>query len=383
MDTNKIISNTAPEKEQPKKYIRTFESDMATLKEGGMPELAPLAPTRSTPAETLSSPALPEIPNAVPPIPPPTKTDIPSASPFLELEPKPMPVPEPLPIAPREEVKPIPLKTYASDFSDRIKQEHASSITVLAAEQDSGPRVLREPLPQKSFRGGVAVLFGAVLLVAGGAGVYFAYTRYLGRTAPVAITTTVSAPIFVDEREQVSGSGPVLLQAIEQSVTHPVQGAVRLLYPAVATTTGNNIFLNLDLGAPDILVRNVNASGGMAGIVRASGSQSPFFILSVSSYSDTFAGMLLWEPTMARDLEGLFPPYALSESSATSTSTSAGNTTAYFSDETVANHDVREYRPAPGQGAFLYGYWNRTTLIIARDAAAFSTIVARLSTSRS
>ena len=53
-----------------------------------------------------------------------------------------------------------------------------------------------------------------------------------------------------------------------------------------------------------------------------------------------------------------------------------------FVDEVVRNHDVRVYRDATGKSVLLYGYWNQTTLVIARDVAAFTELLQRLATSR-
>lgn len=130
----------------------------------------------------------------------------------------------------------------------------------------------------------------------------------------------------------------------------------------------------------------------MAGIVRAGESQYPFFILSVTSFGDTFAGMLTWEAMLPRDVEKLFPPYpakTIDTTLATSTSPSAtvATTTTLgskieFVDATVVNHDVRVYRDALGRDILLYGYWDQATLVIARDVAAFTEILGRLATSR-
>ena len=135
----------------------------------------------------------------------------------------------------------------------------------------------------------------------------------------------------------------------------------------------------------------------MAGIVNVDGRQSPFFILSVATYSDTFAGMLSWERMMSRDLEKLFPPYPASVPATLAVSTSSPlvatstvaaviptvpATIAAFHDEVVSNHDARIYRDAAGKSILLYGYWNQTTLVIARDPAALTEIFGRLATSR-
>ncbi len=355
MDTTPIPQTTAPGTEPPKKYIRTFAGDMEMLKKGDAPDLKPFEP---------------------------------------------LPPQEVRPTADVKE-KPEPIKTYAGDFSQRIKDTHASTATMLAAEQDAAPLSVSQDPPERFSRNTIlSIIVGAVLLVLGIVGSYIAYIRYLTNTEPVILAPTISPPIFVDEKEKISGTSPQeLLQAIGQSITHQLApNTVRFLYTDFATTTHNNVFAMLQLPVPSALFRNVNATRSMDGIVNAGGSQNPFFILSVASYGDTFAGMLSWEPVMARDLSALFPPYpqisvsTVSTSSttlttgssppATTTATSTLSTRLEFRDEVVSNHDVRIYRDADGRSVLLYGYWNQTTLIIARDPAAFIEIIGRLSTTR-
>ena len=122
----------------------------------------------------------------------------------------------------------------------------------------------------------------------------------------------------------------------------------------------------------------------MTGVVNVNGKQSPFFILSVTAYSETFAGMLAWERSMLRDVGKLYPPYPspVSNTPATSTAPVVPESLLAFHDEAVSNHDVRVYRDAVGRSLLLYGYWNQSTLVIARDPAAFTEIAERLATSR-
>lgn len=400
MDTNTTTPSTpsaTPGKNQPKKYIRTLESDMATLKKGGIPDLTPLleetsAPTTKSPEVTLpveSIPTFSQIRKTYPSQPP--------------VPPKPVPPPEPEPspiIVPPEPVKPSPIETYAGDFANRMKEEHASTATVLAAEQDALEGA-PQPAPQQSSRGNLLyVIAGTLLLIAGIAGAYVAYTHYKTILTPISFTPSVLAPIFVDDREKIAGEGPILFQAIGQSVSRPLApNAVRLLYTASSTEGTGSVFAALETPAPDILRRNVRIAGSMAGVVNVGDPQSPFFILSVLSYRDTFSGMLSWEPRIRNDLKLLFPPYPTATSTPVATSTpatgaskgavkitadakSAPAAPTAFVDDTVANHDVRIYRDAAGQSILLYGYWNQTTLVIARDPAAFTEILQRLATSR-
>ncbi len=309
------------------KYIRTLEDDMEILKKGGTPDFVP-----------------------------------------VPLE------------------KPTPLKTYAGDFLERMKETRASTVTVLAAEQDSAPRVLNLA-PKKLSRTNLLYIIASVILsVAGMVGAYIAYTHYTTVFAPVASAPNASAPIFTDEQKQISGQGSALIQAIEQSVASPLaSNSIRLLY--IASATSSNVFSALPISAPDILLRNMNTNGNMAGVVSAGGNQSPFFILSVSSYGNTFAGMLSWEPAMQRALRALFPTYpapSISATMATTTRSATTTSTASFTfhDEIVGNHDVRIYRDAADRSILLYGYWNQTILIIARDPSAFAEILERLATAR-
>lgn len=366
--------------EAPKKYIRTLESDIRAVKEGGEPDLSPLQET--------APPALAPPPPV--PVPPPAPAEVRLPGAF---------VPPPAPAAPPRPAN-SPIETYASDFSEQVKDTGASALTVLAAQQDAARGAPSAPPPALAPRARLAGLLytiaGLALLLAGGGGAYYAYSQFLTKNAPVLLMPVASAPIFVDDRQQIGGTGAALAQAIEQSVAHPLAtGAVRFLYTNDATSTGMSVFSALQLPAPAVLLRNIAATGSMAGVANISGTASPFFILSVSSYSDTFAGMLAWEPLMPRDLAALFPPYAAAPISAT---TSAATSTAAapakgaagalpakegFSDEVVSNHDARAYRDAQGRTVLLYGYWDQATLIIARDESVFTELLRRLATSRS
>lgn len=376
MDTPPTTPPTPPDTsasgaDDRQKYIRTFASDIETLQKGGVPDLAPLKETKteesqSTPLERIvaSSPLPLETPAV--PIPPPASPSAPAYIPPPALT--------------------APIKTYGSDFAERMKQTEASPATVLAAQQDEAPRMQDILEVKKSHANLYFIIGGVTLLIVGGAGTYVAYSGYLAAREPVSTEPTAFAPIFVDESETVAGSGPALVAAITQSLKRQLpQGKVRLLH---ASTTGT-VFSDLRMSAPDIIVRNTDPLRSMAGIVNADGNQTPFFILGVSSYSNTFAGMLSWETLMPRDFAALYPPYPSPVQTVGTTSTQATSTlpviapqTNGFRDEVVSNHDVRVYRDENGKSVVLYGYWNQTTLIIARDPAAFTEIAERLATSR-
>jgi len=367
---------------EPKKYIRTFAGDMETFQGGGTPDLAPLEEQeKPSPAERLieSSPAI-----STPPVPP-AQPQMPARA-FIQKTILP-------PVQLQQQYKPqvpIAIKTYEGDFSDKVKETHAAPATILAAEQDAAPNMAKVmsalPIPEQK-KPTLMIVGGAVLVLLGIVGVFFAYEHYSSITN-VILAPTIPSPIFVEEKQPISGDSTTLIRGMEQSVSHSLtNGTVRLLYTESATSTNNNVFAAMFKNqASDILLRNLNTSGNMSGIVNIGGNQSPFFILSVTSYNDTFAGMLSWEPLMPHDLALLFPAYP--EQTAQNTPDipdwmkapfSPKSPSVVFQDDVIDNHDVRVFKDSKGRTILLYGYWDQNTLVIARDNAAFSEIVRRLS----
>ncbi len=439
MATDTPTPNISPDKGQPEKYIRTFAGDMQTLKAGGVPDLAPLIKSTEAPRERPANPPKPvpppppkpvsPPPPPAPVIPPPTLVPPPEPAPIELPKPVAPPIPEPKPIErpappptfvrtppPIEPAEPLPpptpLQTYASDFTDKIKETHSTTATILAAQQDSATGNPELEPKEKSSHTLLYSILGTVLLIGGGVGAYFAFASYTVENQPVVVAPVIKAPIFVDDREKISGTGLGLFQAIGISVNKTITtGTVRLLYIETSTTSPDSVFSALRMSAPDVLLRNIHPEGSMAGVANINGTQSPFFILSVDSYSETFAGMLQWEPKILNDMKDLFPPYPTPVPTATIIATTTVATTTpttkpkkgsktatttpvivatpvptivqpTFTDEVIANHDVRIFRDIYGNVVMMYGYWNQSTLVIARDRGAFGEIMQRLANSK-
>ncbi len=281
-----------------------------------------------------------------------------------------------------------PIHTYTSDFSDHVKKTKASPATILAAEQDAAPfRPNTVGTETKTFHftgKNLAFLLGGLVLLGGAGGsTYFIYSFLEDNPQTVLPKVVATTPIFVDEREKVSGSGSTLLQHIQSSVIKPLSANnVRLLLLDGTL----DVFYSLAFPAPQILLRNIDSNGSIAGIINTGDSSSPFFILRVSSYRETFAGMLEWEPRMEKDLNDLYPtPKIVIENAPEEASTSVAIATKQlsFQDEVIHNKDVRILRDVQGNSVLLYGYWDPLTLIIARDKSAFTELSRRLGASQS
>lgn len=322
----------------------------------------------------------------------PVVSDLPlrTAAPDFASTPEPvLPIPQPSkepqfvpPSAPVPQTS-SPLHTYSSDFADRIDSASGSTFSVLAAQSDAGQTPRSTEPRKKTF---VPLLAGAAMLLIGIGAIVSAYLLTQHGSLPMA--ASVPSLIKFDESVEVKGSGQDLIQAVANVAQGGVvQGNVVVTYVTLATTTGSGIpqpggvlIRDMGLSAPDILLRNVDDTSTV-GVIHAGSDSKPFMILKVNSYERTFAGMLAWEPTMASDLALFYPPYAAASTTATSSLAITTQSPATFTDAVVANYDVRVLRDTSGKSILLYGYRGKDTLIIARDEAAFSALLSRLSAS--
>lgn len=361
-------------------------------------QLSP-APTQ-TPPPVFVTPPEPKV-NAIPPLYREPIDEVPVQTPLPPRTQLPTPPP------PFKVDAPVSFHSYGTDFNDRVDTHGGSAFSVLAAEQDAAPS--SRQTPTKSRTSIVPALAGVVLIVLAGAGSYVAY-RYIGsRTAVPVLTLQAPSLIVADEYKKISGSGSDLMRslaivanemlingnALVTYIEQPVTGDPSVI--AGSPAPGGVLIKALALPAPDLLLRNIT-DASTVGVIREGGDTRAFFVLRVSSYERTFAGMLTWEPLMERDLGLLYPLYASApipeatvDLNTASTSSSTASSTPVvaqatilvskvrFEDAVVANRDVRILRDTSGRSLMLYGYADKETLIIARNEASFAALITRLS----
>lgn len=360
------------------------------------PPPPPPAIERITPAPVFETPK--EAP--VYPIPPVYREPV--LEPIPQARPAPTPVVAPKPVQKPQEA-PTNFHSYSTDFADQKVATNASSFSVLAAQQDAAQDAQPQVSAKVKRAPVLAIALGTVLLVLAAGGAYAAYLYVGSRQAVPTLTAKVPSLIFADEFKKVDGVGTDLMQALAMTASDPlVQGTALVTYVAQPATgepgviagspaPGGVLVKALNLAAPDLLLRNITEKSTV-GVINEGGETRTFFVLRVSSYERTFAGMLTWEPLMERELALLYPLYTSEETDAVSLSTTTASTTptatsqtgpavskVRFEDVVVANRDVRILRDTRGRSLLLYGYADKETLIIARNEAAFAALLTRLS----
>lgn len=378
-----------------KSHVRTYASDVATLTGKPLP-----AKVENVPAPAPKPIAAPVAPKPVDPVVAPVQEPVTIPEPVRPAPPTPIITPAfTLPINPEkaatiERLKakvgqpagPSPIHTYKSDFAEHVEEQRASPLSVLAAQQDAAKPAPVVLTAKKKFP---AELVGGMLLILIGIAAVAAAYLYITRDRIVE-EIFVPSLIFADERVSLAGSAEELRAQLANppKAAELALGEVLVTYITYSTTTeggkttielaasGGSLVDALRLPAPDILLRNILPESTV-GVVRAGEETRPFFILKVDSYERTYAGMLTWEASMEQDLAVFYPQHPSEPATTTLESFRLS-----FVDAIVDNRDVRVLKDAENRTIILYGYRDKDTLVIARNEAAFSELLARLAATR-
>jgi len=311
--------------------------------------------------------------------------------PALKPEPEQKKIPTPLSPLPGG---PDRIHTYKTDFASHAKKTDSSKISVLAAQADAQPVQTVIFKEKKPFP--FALLGGFLLIMVGGGALYGAYYYIQNQPVPVFVP---SVPSLIEPDEHVELSRENVFNDFLHAISQPLEEtAVRVVYTSLSTTTpegsqtkivdsGNTLIRALSLSMPEVLARSIQDESTV-GVIRTEGEQRAFFILKVDSFERSFAGMLEWERDIATDLAELYPEYPLTQSATTTASTTpiaptiAVALSSSFKDELIQNKDVRVLRDAENREIIVYGFRDKETLIITRNATAYLILTERLTASR-
>ena len=292
------------------------------------------------------------------------------------------------------------IRTFQGDVAEALTHQNESLVSIQQTEA-ARRRATGAPNPsdenENKRRDFVFLLVGSIFfIVVGVAGAWYGYREYLSRTAPpvlvipenrfISPTGEVTLPISSLNREGFAVSFNELVSKTKpEELTHVVLKKDALeISPSISTA---EFFSLLESQAPGSLVR----SFGPLFMVGSVG-ESPFLIIKLASFENAFAGMLLWETTMAEDLTPIFGNANVVKAIAP---------TSVFRDVIVRNKDVRvletvvESTVVTGTGTstatttgtstvpvLLYSFFDNSMLIITDRIEALQTLIDRLTRER-
>ena len=264
------------------------------------------------------------------------------------------------------------IKTFKSDAADAAKMQQASmSKLVIAEEQQRREKgIERDGAPKRHIG---LVLLVLVLLILGAAAIPTVNYILNQKKAEVPVVLEKSIIPF-DSQEDIildKANRENFLLAIDTIFKKPTTSSVERfkIFEKIEDVKNKKTFNQIvspevfagiiGPNMPSALARSFD-SDYMYGIANTD-SQRPFILFKTSSYQQTFANMLKWEPKMATDLSLIL--------------NLAGNASdGAFLDKILVNKDVRAVVSPDGTIVFLYGFLDNQTLLITKDAQTFQEV---------
>jgi len=269
--------------------------------------------------------------------------------------------------------------TLSDDVTELVRNRKLSLVRMAALENSKSPRTITPPKdPWKLTVRVLLVVFMVTAVIVAGAGGYYAY-RVVGQPAQ---TPSTSGLLFTEGRETLNISDYSVdafrtlfdsARNVQTFVVGSLTEIVLIQTPQPKTLTEQprpqnvsvrDFFAFLETRSPQMLIDNLG-DAYMLGIHARASRNEPFLILTPSSYSFAFSGMLDWESSMPYDLAGIFIPKGVTPQKS-------------FKDEVYNNIDVRVLYDTSGSELIVYGFVQRTALIITTNKNTLGEIAERL-----
>lgn len=285
------------------------------------------------------------------------------------------------PTSPNPESKLRSVRTFQADVAESIKHNKTSVVSVVLAEQARRQKLADLSSP-KSKKNIAFIAISLILLSVGGISIYLFYKKS-SEPAVVEVAKKIPSLVLAENLKPISVTG-LSSEMLAKTISTEVNTAnnkldtIENVYffegdgkEAVPISFQRLLFF-LDNRMPPQLLRSLN-KGFMFGIHTYNGNH-PFLLLQTNFYENTFAGMLVWEQYMARDLFPIFGIVKKQDSQVFLRN---------FEDRTIKNRDARILKDDNGDILMFYVFKDKNTLIITNSEFTMDEVMRRLNSSSS
>lgn len=283
-----------------------------------------------------------------------------------------------------EQIKESPLKqirTFQGDVAEALKKQDESLVSIQRAEHLKKDSSTESGEPRNTKKKSLLFLFGSVLLFTLGAvGAWYAYGEFIRKTITPIIDTPTNRFLSTNS-----------VASLDFATTTTREMLINNLFNAVETTppgetkhlslikiegkenlllSTSEFFNILRSQAPSSLIRSFDPSFMLGSLGEDSGTmgKSVFLIIKLVSFENAFAGMLLWEKDLNRNIGPIFTTAPLLKNIPDGQA---------FIDVTDRNKDIRaltfENKPV-----LLYSFYENNMLIITDSVETLRILVDRL-----
>lgn len=294
------------------------------------------------------------------------------------------------PAATFQKKRDIPVvRTYKGDVAEVLKKNKTSQTQMVLAEHQKKEEQKEARSPKSKHNLPLligSIVFGVIGLTALVGGAVYFYTGQEKKANP-AETVEPHTLLFAEERKEIdiTDKSPEAIRnavGIELSELDIRLDFVENVYfteyisasdqPSIEKNEVKNLvsttrfFESVESRMPDTLKRALSPQF-MYGIHSFNGNQ-PFIVLKTDFFENAFAGMLNWEPFMARDILPLFNIPVTDEIR-----------NEPFTDIVIKNRDLRALLgPEDEDIVLLYTFFDRETIIITAAEETLEEVVTRL-----
>ena len=283
------------------------------------------------------------------------------------------------------------VRTYKSDLETAIATNHLSSINIAIAESERAHSQTETSKEAGSFLSNYSknktIIFVSILLIVVGIiGISIIFITGKQNSNSVPQVQELPSLITTEYKEELNiNSVPkaklIMILSNKINSTQITLNNIDNIYLTTGTSSGRRLLTStefvslMDFRMPDIMKRSL-LQNYMVGMFFF-GKDMPFLIFKTSSFDNSYAGMLNWEPNLETDLRSLFrlPGYENLEGTLVELAPEAVKK---FEDGVIVNKDVRILKGNDGKIILLYGIIDKQTIIITTTDTVFKEIVARI-----
>lgn len=272
-------------------------------------------------------------------------------------------------------VKAPTMRTFRADVEEMIEEKAPTKTQVIMAEANrrearGESRVLNQ---EESHLG--RIIFILVLVLAFGIGI--AMYALIGTKILDNTPTTPELPLSMKPIEITLTNSPREQVMADLSIafakTSLATGGIREVQFLISDASGSRNASTSELlraisvtPPPDGLIRSLGGEPEYG--IHALTSLTGYFYLRSRAYPNTFAGMLEWEASMARDLIPTFNPLYARKNLPDLTGRS-------FKDERIGGRDARVLRDIDGKALLAYTFLDKKYLLITSTDLALASLL--------
>lgn len=264
------------------------------------------------------------------------------------------------------------LRTYQSDIAEAVENKQESVVSISLAERKRAEDRGEEFGAKKPKSNRLVIALISLILLAGGAFALLATLQKADEEEIIIVPkpegiigTNKDIEFTVADLENTTAGEFLRSEGDRLGLSIGTFGNIRIIENSGdSNQISPERFLTLiGARAPGGLSRSLQDF--MVGAYGKETGSEPFLIFRTTSFEQAFGGMLAWEKTIAKDLEGFFP-----------------QKDGVFRDAFIKNRDARVIKDESGTIVLLYSFLDSKTFVIAESENAFVSILNQFNTNR-